>query len=311
MSLSRRPTRQPHLDELRGFCTAVDLGSISRAAEKLHLTQPAMSRRLHALEEALGGQVLQRSTAGVRMTELGERVYTHARRVVAELDELSASLDEISGQIDTVGLAISHTAAEYLMSKALVLMHHHCSAPVEVLIANSRVVKNTVRSGGADVGVGACEASEQIDGLESELLIADELVVAVPMSHPWSRGFPINARDLLQANVVVRDPGAHTRGVVDRTLANLGLGKLQVAREVGSTQAAKDEARELNLPTILSRLAVSRADMLEIVPVRGVQFVREFRVMRRPGSLSPAAAALITALHHSAAETRADSIPTR
>jgi DNA-binding transcriptional LysR family regulator len=303
MSLSRRRTRQPQLEELRGFCAAVDLGSISRAAEKLHLTQPAMSRRLHALEEALGGEVLERSTAGVRMTELGERVYAHARRVVAELDELSASLDEMYGRMDTVRLAISHTAAEYLMSKALVLMHHHCSAPVEVLIANSRVVKDTVRSGGADVGVGACEASEHVDGLESELLVADELVVAVPMSHPWSRGFPIDARDLLRARMVVRDPGAHTRAVVDSTLADLGLGELHVAREVGSTQAAKDEARELNLPTILSRLAVSGADMLEVVPIRGVQFVREFRVMRRPGSISPATAALIAALHHSVAES--------
>lgn len=303
MSLSRRRTRQPQLEELRGFCAAVDLGSISRAAEKLHLTQPAMSRRLHALEEALGGEVLERSTAGVRMTELGERVYAHARRVLAELDELSSSLDEMYGRMDPVRLAISHTAAEYLMSKALVLMHHHCSAPVEVLIANSRVVKDTVRSGDADVGVGACEASEQVDGLESELLVADELVVAVPMSHPWSRGFPIDARELLRSQMVVRDPGAHTRAVVDSTLADLGLGELHIAREVGSTQAAKAEARELNLPTILSRLAVSGADMLEVVPVRGVQFVREFRVMRRPGSTSPATAALIAALHHSVAES--------
>lgn len=303
MSLPRHPSRQPQLDELRGFCAAVDLGSISRAADRLHLTQPALSRRLHALEEAVGGELLERSTAGVRMTELGKRVYAHARRIIAELDELSASLDEMLGRMGTVRLAISHTAAEYLMPKALVLMHHECSAPVEVLIANSRVVKDTVRSRGADVGVAACETSERIDGLESQLLLADELVVAVPMSHPWSRGFPIEAREMLSARMVLRDPGAHTRQVVDGTLAALGLGELRAEREVGSTQAAKDEARELNLPTILSRFAVSGADLLEVVPVRGVQFLREFRVMHQPGTLTPAAAALVAALHRSVAES--------
>ena len=87
-------------------------------------------------------------------------------------------------------------------------------AIVEVLIANSRVVKDTVRSGGADVGVGAFEASEQVDGLESELLVADELVVAVPMSHPWSRGFPIDARELLRHLAETRDPEA-VKNLVD------------------------------------------------------------------------------------------------
>jgi DNA-binding transcriptional LysR family regulator len=303
MSLSHHPTRQLQLDEIRGFCAAVELGSISQAAERLHVTQPALSRRLQALEDALGGELLERSTAGVRTTELGALVYAHARRVIAEVDELSAAVDSMHGRMHTVRLAISHTAAEYLMAKALVEMHHHCSAPVEVMIANSRIVKDAVRSGGADVGVGACEASEQLDGLESELLTADELVIAVPMSHPWSRGFPISQRDLLRTPIVVRDPGAHTRQVVDGTLKRLGLGELHVVREVGSTQAAKEEARELNVPTILSRMAVSSADMLEVVPVRDMQFVREFRVMRRPGSVPPAAAALIAALHHSIADS--------
>ena len=64
----------------------------------------------------------------------------HARRVIAELDELTSLLEQIRGRSETVHLAISHTAAEFLMAKALVLMRRQTSAPVEVIIANSRVV---------------------------------------------------------------------------------------------------------------------------------------------------------------------------
>ena len=92
MSLSRRPTRQPQLEELRGFCAAVDLGSISRAAEKLHLTQPAMSRRLHALEKALGGELLERSTAGVRMKLVANLLLGVNMEAIAEAVSLGEHL---------------------------------------------------------------------------------------------------------------------------------------------------------------------------------------------------------------------------
>src|SRR5579864_2081828 len=104
------PLRTPQLDELRGFCAAVECGSISRAAEHLHLTQPGLSRRLRGLEHALATSLLDRSAQGVQMTAAGERLYAHARRVIAELDELNATLGEMTA-LEAVRLAISHTAA--------------------------------------------------------------------------------------------------------------------------------------------------------------------------------------------------------
>ncbi len=123
------------------FCAAVDLGGIGRAAQRLHLSQPAVSKRLKALEELVGAPLLERSPRGVTMTAAGERLYAHARRVIAELDELDGLLEQIRGASETVHLAISHTAAEFLMPRALVLMRRQTSAAVEVMIANSRVVK--------------------------------------------------------------------------------------------------------------------------------------------------------------------------
>jgi DNA-binding transcriptional LysR family regulator len=296
----RRAPRTPQLDELRAFCAAVELGGIGRAAQRLHLSQPAVSKRLKALEQLVGTPLLERSTHGVEMTPAGERLYARARRITADMEELAGLLDQISGTGETVQLAISHTAAEYVMPKALVLMHRQTSAPVEVLIANSSVVKRMVRLGEADVGVAACMPEETLDGIEGSPLLDDEIVVAVPLAHPWARRRSVTVQELLSTPIVRRDPGSHTRQIVDETLEAHGYETLRAASEVGSTQAAKEEAHELGLPTAMSRLALSAADRLEIVEVEGLRFARSFYLLHPHGSLSPSASALMEAFAQSA-----------
>lgn len=298
---SSRPVRSPQLEELRAFCVAAELGGVGRAAQRLGVSQPALSKRLRSLEELVGAPLLERSARGVTMTAAGERLYTHARRIASEMEELSGLLQEIRGARDTVHLAISHTPAEFVMPKALVLMRRHTSAAVEVVIANSRVVKNMVAAGGAGVGVAACLTGESLDGLTCVPLLDDEIVIAVPLGHPWARRGSVAPHELLSTPIVLRDPEAHTRQVIDEALADAGLGALTAACEVGSTQAAKDEAHELGLPATMSRLALSPADRLEIVEVQGLRFQRRFCVIHQPGALSAAAGHLIEAFAQSIA----------
>jgi DNA-binding transcriptional LysR family regulator len=296
-----RPPRSPQLEELKLFCAAAELGSVGRAAKRAHITQPGASKRLHALEALVGTPLFERSARGVTLTAAGERLYAHARRVAADVEELLDVIADINGQRQAVRLAISHTAAEYLMPRALVLMHHRTSAPVEVLSANSRIVKRMLRDGLSDVGVAACMIDESPSELECVSLLEDEIVVAVPLGHPWARRRAISTHELLSTPIVQRDPAAHTRQVVEEALERHSLAPIQAALEVGSTQAAKEEAHELCLPTILSRLAFSVADRLEIVPVEGLELKRRFCVLYPPGALPAAAASLIEAFKESAA----------
>ncbi len=281
----------------------MDLGGIGRAAQRLHLSQPAASKRLKSLEELVGTPLLERSPRGVAMTAAGERLYAHARRLIADLDELSGVLEQIRGRSETVQLAISHTAAEYLMPRALVLMRRQTSAPVAVLIANSRVVKKMIAEGKADVGVAAFRSEETILDCASVALIEDEIVIAVPLGHPWARRASITPAELLSTPIVLRDPDAHTREVIDEALTAVGLSAPRAACEVGSTQAAKDEAHELGLPTTMSRLALSPADRLEMVPVEGLRFRRRFCVLHPRGTLSPAGTHLVEAFQQAAADS--------
>ena len=110
------------------------------------------------------------------MTADGARLYTHAQRLLADLDELDGVIAQIRGGGETAHLAISHTAAEYVLSRALVLMRRETSAAVEVVIANSRLVKRMIDDGRADVGVAAYLSAESVPGAAVEPLIEDEVV---------------------------------------------------------------------------------------------------------------------------------------
>lgn len=301
MGERRLPLRCPHLEELRAFCAAADLGSIGRAAQRLHLTQPAISRRVKSLEQLVGAPLLTRSAHGVQMTTAGEQLYARSRKLLAEADRLTVALGHIRAS-STVRLAISHTAAELLMAQALVSMRHATSAAVEVVIANSSVVKAMVATRQADVAVAASMSGEIVPGLVNIPLLDDEIQVAVPLGHRWARRREISPAELLGTPIVLRDPGAHTRQVIDETLGAQELGELGAACEVGSTEAAKREAHEMGLPTLLSGFALKPADRLEVVHVTGLRFARRFCILHADGSLTPDGECLIDAFRGAAQE---------
>ena len=78
----------PDLNELRGFCMAADLGSLGRAALRLHVSQPSLSKRLASLEAKVGARLLERSPRGVVLTPAGRRLYGQARALLEEADQV-------------------------------------------------------------------------------------------------------------------------------------------------------------------------------------------------------------------------------
>jgi DNA-binding transcriptional LysR family regulator len=282
--------RAPDLDELRTFCVAAELGTLGRAATRLHVTQPAVSKRLRHLEDRCGVRLLDRSGHGVTLTAPGERLYPSARRVVDQMAEVAAVVDELRGRCETVTLAISPTASELLLSPALVRLETDGNAPVEVLVANSRMVKRMVGRGEVQVGVAACAIGEEVPGATSVVLFEDEIVLAAPLSHPWARRRRITARELAATPVVRRDPGAQTRQILDAAMETAGSSRPIAAIEVGTTEAAKHEAHSRGIPAVMSRFAITPADNLEAVRVDGVPFRRHFCALLPAGEPRPPAA---------------------
>jgi DNA-binding transcriptional LysR family regulator len=264
------------IDDLRTFCTAADLGSLGRAAVSLHVSQPALSRRLAHLEAAAGTRLLERSSRGVKLTPAGRRLYEEARRLLQQADsvqELIAGLQRSGGP---VRLASSHSATEALVADLLGHLNEKRALPVELVIANSTVVRDLVADGRADLGVVASRPHRSpYPGVREAVLAEDAVVCAVPLTHPWARRSSISLQEFLDTPMVMRDPSSNARWTVAAVLRESELTAVPPLVEAGTPQAAMREARARGAPLLLSRQVLAGHDFHE-VEIEGLSFPREF-----------------------------------
>ena len=281
---ARKSLRGPEIAELRAFCAAVDLGTLGRAAVSLRISQPALSKRLRALEAAAGTKLLERSRSGVVPTAAGRRLYPEARRLLEQADVVEQLLESAPREQAPIELAVSHTIAEYFLPPELVAYQADGRRPsVQLTIANSGAVRRMVAEGRASIGIAATgPGGQDADELEELELLDDEVVVAVPQDHSWYRRKQIPQKAFLSAPMVMRDQDAHVRRLVEAELAERGLSLAEPLIEAASTTVAKREALRRSAPVLLSALSLDESrDRLYRRPVAGLSFPRRFVVVCR------------------------------
>lgn len=291
--------RTPDLVELRSLCAAAELGSLGRAAIRLHVSQPALSKRLHNLEALVGVELLQRSPHGVKLTPAGRRLYEEARRLLEQADRVQEVIGGLKRAGGPVRLAASHSAVESFVGEVLGrLSGRRDGCRVELVTANSSVVRDLVADGRADLGVAASRPRRTpYPGVREVTVAADEVVCAAPREHPWSTRQSIGLREFLRTPMVMRDAGSNSRWTVDAVLRERGLEMVAPLVEAPSPQAAKREARSHRAPILVSRQVLVGHEFHELA-VEGLRFEREF-VLVLPAYGEPAAnvTALVEQLH--------------
>jgi DNA-binding transcriptional LysR family regulator len=293
------PVRSLDLAELRAFCAAVDLGSLGRAARLLRVSQPALSKRMRTMEAVVGTRLVERSPRGISPTPAGTKLYVEARKLLAQAEAVDDLVRGLAGEERPVRLAASHTIAEFVLPGPLVDFERqrdrHLS--VELMVANSVVVRELVRDGRADFGIAAVDRVAQgVAPLTETPFCEDEVIVAVPLGHPWAARRAVSLEEFVTTAMVVRDPSANTRRVVEQALDTRGLSLAPSLAEVGSTSAAKATALEEGAPVLLSLLAVGPADsQLVVRRVHGLDLTRKFVMVAGAEETLPAGARALAA----------------
>ena len=279
------------------FCAAADLGSFGRAAVRCHVSQPAISKRLASLETLAGVQLFERSRQGVKLTNAGRRVYEEARRVLDQselLEEVLLGLRRVGGP---VRLACSHSAADAFAGGTLGTLEYHHLA-IELLTANSQVVRDLVANGSADLGLVASRPHHTpYPGVRELLLCEDEIVCAVPPAHAWAnRKSPIALEKFLSTPLVVRDPSSNARWTVESVLRDDGFDLPPLLIEAATPEAARQEAIDRCAPVLLSKRELGRCDLVEVA-IKDLNFPRAYMfVLPAIGEADPATEALIERL---------------
>jgi len=174
------------LDEIEAFVAIAEKGGVTRAAQHLGRTQPAITRRIRQIEAKLKAPLVQSSGRGVRLTEQGLAFLPHAQTVLAALKDGERAVGDISAggkPSSSLSLAIVGTLADSHVVNALrVFEEQHKDVSVELRTANSDEVSFLVKRGNAEIGLRYFE--DQEPGLESLRLGEEKIYVVVGRSHP-------------------------------------------------------------------------------------------------------------------------------
>jgi DNA-binding transcriptional LysR family regulator len=296
---SRQLVRSPELGELRALCAAADLGSISRAARLLNVSQPALSKRLRGLEALAGTALLERSTCGVTLTPMGSRLYAAAYRLLEEADAVETVMSEFIYKPQTARVAASPTIADDWLPDVLVdlKLQGDQALSVELVTANSASVRQMIDEGRSDIGLAAIDPGRRVeDGLDETIIWEDELIVAVPAGHRWRTLDEIDPEDFARTAIIRPDSESNSARVIDAALEAEGLFQVAPTAEIGSAPAAIALAIATGVPVVLPltvALGISDAQ-LTIRRIAGIKLERRFALLLRAGvkHLTPPARAL-------------------
>jgi DNA-binding transcriptional LysR family regulator len=287
------------LRRLEIFVKVAELGSFSRAAEALFLTQPTVSEHVRGLEDALGVQLLDRLGRTTTPTRAGTLLLGYARRMLALAREASQAIEQFQGRMSgELTIGGSTIPGEYVVPELIgTFRAKYPEVRVSLMIGSSREVQGWVEDGRVEIGVvGAAPASRAVEGRP---LMADELVLVVGAEHPWAAREEVSLDELRAEPMILRERGSGSRETFERALegAGLDLGMFRVVGEIASTQAVKQAVRAGVGVSLISRRAVvdeCRARLLACVKIRDLRVSRAFYlVVHRDRARSPLAQAFL------------------
>jgi DNA-binding transcriptional LysR family regulator len=277
--------------QLAAFCAVVERKSFSEAAERLGVTQPAVSQQIRSLEERVGQQLLDRSGRRVEPTEAGNRLYRSAQRLLALERQL---LEEVAGEAEGPlrgQLAIGASTGPGGTIVPVLLCEFAEANPdvtIDLTISDTQTIVDRVARRELELGiVGATPRNRTVT---YEPFFRDEVVLVCPPRHRFA-GKTVSLDDLRGERLIVMQEGAGVRQVIEDELREAGtrLRDLDVRLELGLQESVKSAVEAGHGVTFISRTAVEpelAAGTLAEAAVRGLEPSREISLVRSTGRVA-------------------------
>lgn len=274
--------------QLAAFCAVVDRRSFSQAAERLGVTQPAVSLQVRALEKRLGTQLLDRSGRRVEPTEAGWRLYRGAQKLLAleeqiESDVAATSEGELQGEL-VLGASTGPAA---IVVPLLLCEFQRDNPAVHVFLTVSDTHTIVERVAARELELGIVGASRRHRGVRFEPFFSDEVILACPPGHRFA-GQTVTLEALREETLILMQEGAGVRQIVEDALRRRGvrLRDLGVRLELGLQESVRRAVEAGYGVTFISRTAVEselEAGSLTEARVQGLEATREISLASATG----------------------------
>ena len=274
--------------QLAAFCAVVERRSFSQAADRLGVTQPAVSLQVRTLEKRLGTQLLDRSGRRVEPTEAGWRLYRGAQRMLALESQLVADV-AATGEGDLAGdLLLGASTGPAAVAVPVALAEFQRQNPdVRVFLTVSDTQSIVERVAARELEFGIVGAARRHRGVRFEPFFADQVILVCPADHPFANR-TVTLEELRGERLILMQEGAGVRQIVEDALRRQGvrLRDLDVRLELGLQESVRRAVEAGYGVTFISRTAVEAdlaAGRLAEARVEGLDATREISLASATG----------------------------
>jgi DNA-binding transcriptional LysR family regulator len=281
------------LRQLRVFETVARLASFTRAAEELHLTQPAVSMQVRQLEDEVGLHLFEKLGKQISLTEAGRELFHYSRSIDQSLQEMEEVVESLKGvNRGRLSVAVASTV-NYFAPRLLAAFHRrYPGIGLRLDVTNRERLVHQLQANTVDMVL----MGQPPNGVnvESEAFMDNPLVVVAPLEHPLATEEHVDLVRLAEEVFVMREPGSGTRQAMERFFAEQGIA-IRHGMQMTRNEAIKQAVRAglglsvVSLHTVELELETNR---LVILNVEGFPLERQWHLVYRSGRrLSPAARA--------------------
>jgi DNA-binding transcriptional LysR family regulator len=268
------------------FCAVYEERGFSKAAARLHLTQPTVSGHIKVLEEYFGTPLFDRLGREIQPTRAGELLYEHGQHILTIKKTIREGMSKFLNRLEgKLHLGASTIPGEYLLPPIIGSFHKaYPNVAVAVTISDTQRVIRDVEQGRVELGFVGARTED--GNLSFKKFASDQLVLIAPTSKPWAEVKSISLGDLTKLPMLIRESGSGTRTVLERKLAELGcsLSDFNIVAQLGSTTAIKQAVHADVGVSFISKVAVrheTHCRLVKEVRVRELKTIeRDFFVVR-------------------------------
>ena len=288
---------------LRVFRAVAEEVSFRKAGEVLHLSQPAVSQHIRALEEEAGVRLFDRARgeghgSQISLTEAGRVLLGYANTAAETMVEAQRALAALNDEaVGKLRLGASTTVAQYVLPRILgAFLRQYPQVKLSLVSGNTERIVDAVAEERVELGI--IEGPAMRRDVKTKRMVRDEMVLIVSPNHAWAarKGAAIAPKELVEVQLLLRERGSGSRRVVERAFKKVGLPlrSLRVAMELDSTEAIISGVEAELGAGFVSRRAVwkvLRLGSVKVVAVEGLEILRDFSFVRLAGTEATATAA--------------------
>jgi DNA-binding transcriptional LysR family regulator len=282
--------KQNRLQQLRGFCHAAQAGSISKAAEKLFLSQPSVSLQIQALERELKTQLFERRGPKIMLTPDGKTLYDLAAPLIDQIDSLDDTFAARRGGLETgrIDIAAGESTTLYLLPKFVQqFSEQYPGVDLKLHNVTGRDGLAMIRADEADFAVGSM--LEMRDDIDYQPMFSYDVVLIMSLDHPLAKRKRVTLKDVAPYPLILPPSHLTTWRVVDYAFGKEGL-KYQVKMEAGGWEVIKKYVSLGMGISIVTSICLTGEEKLAVRPLSRYFSGRTYGLVIRKGKfLSPAA----------------------